>query len=53
LKKKTIDSDIQESHPRIIGIEEQEVEEKEPPKDNIIYFKIVDVYDNSKLEEKK
>jgi hypothetical protein len=53
LNKKKSESDIQESHPQIIEIEDQEIQEKMPPRDDIIYFKMVDVDENSKLEEKK
>jgi len=53
LNKKKNDSHFQESHPRIIEIEEQEIEEKKPPFDNIVSYKITNEDNDSKLEEKK
>lgn len=52
LNKKKNDSCFQESPPRIIEIEEQEIKEKKPPVDNIIYYKIAPKNDNSQLEKK-
>ena len=40
MNKKTNNSNFQESHPQIIEVEEQEIEEKKPPFDKIIYYKI-------------
>ena len=52
MNKKTNDSDFQESHPQIIEVEEQEIEEKEPPSDKIIYYKIINDEKESKLEKR-
>jgi hypothetical protein len=52
LKKKENGSQFPESHPRIIDVEDQEIEEKKPPVDNIVYYKIINKNNNSKLEEK-
>ena len=51
MNKNKDDSQFQESQPRIIDIEDQEIEEKKPPIDNIIYYKIINRNNNSKLEE--
>ncbi|MFX0039111.1 MAG: hypothetical protein ACFFCY_15315 [Promethearchaeota archaeon] len=52
MEKKKNGSQFPESHPRIIKIEDQEIEEKKPPVDNIVYYKIINNNSNSKLEEK-
>ncbi len=46
-------NDTQEPFPRIIEIEEQEIEEKKPPFTNIAYYKIVNENNDSYLEKKK
>lgn len=52
LKKQKDDLQFQDSHPRILEIEDQEIEEKKPPVDNIAYYKIIDENKETKLEEK-
>jgi hypothetical protein len=51
-EKKKDDVLYQETHPRIIEIEDQEIEEKKPPIDSIAYYKIINENDKSKLDEK-
>ncbi|MFX0030713.1 MAG: hypothetical protein ACFE8B_15985 [Candidatus Hermodarchaeota archaeon] len=41
-----------ESIPEILEIEEQEIEEKKPPNEKIIEYKIVNETKNSDLDEK-
>jgi hypothetical protein len=52
LKKQTDNSQVQDSHPRILEIEDQEIEEKKPPVNKIAYYKIINENKESKLEEK-
>ncbi|MFX0007541.1 MAG: hypothetical protein ACFFA7_16545 [Promethearchaeota archaeon] len=52
MKKQKDDLQFQDSHPRILEIEDQEIEEKKPPIDNIAYYKIVNETKETKLEEK-
>jgi hypothetical protein len=52
LKKQKDDSQIQDLHPRILGIEDQEIEEKKPPVDKIAYYKIIDENIDKLSEEK-
>ena len=42
MKKQTDDSQFQDLHPRILEIEDQDIEEKKPPVDKIAYYKIID-----------
>jgi hypothetical protein len=46
------ESNSKDIHPRIIEIEDQKIEEKKPPIDNIVYYKIIEENEDSKLEEK-
>ncbi|MFX1594035.1 MAG: hypothetical protein ACFFCL_15200 [Promethearchaeota archaeon] len=47
MNKKKKNSNIEGPHPKIIEIEEQEIEERKPPTDKINYYKIVNNNDNS------
>lgn len=53
MNKKEKDLRSTESVPEILDIEEQEIEEKKPPNEKIINYKIVNDDDNSILREKK
>ncbi|MFX1379612.1 MAG: hypothetical protein ACFFA4_11030 [Promethearchaeota archaeon] len=52
MKKQNDDSQLQDLHPRILEIKDQEIEERKPPVDNIAYYKIINNTSDSKLEEK-
>jgi len=53
LKKEKDNSEVQDSHPRILEIEDQEIEEKKPPVDKIAYFKIINENKEIESEENK
>jgi len=47
LDEKDEDSQPHDKEPTIISSEDQEIKEKKPPNDKIIYYKIVDIDENS------
>ena len=53
MNKKDQKSRTGESIPEILEIEEQEIEEKEPPNHRIIDYKIVDNKNNSNFDTDK
>ena len=53
MNKKENDSHFDESPPKIIEIEDKEIEVKKPPVNKIVYYKMIKDNESSDLEEKK
>jgi len=49
LDEKDEDSQPHDKEPTIISSEDQEIKEKKPPNDNIIYYKIIENDKNSEI----
>jgi hypothetical protein len=53
LNKKDQNSSAGESIPEILEIEEQEIEERKPPNEQIINYEIISGKDNSDIEKEE
>ncbi|MFX1453056.1 MAG: hypothetical protein ACFFCM_19635 [Promethearchaeota archaeon] len=53
MNKKKKSNHLPELDPQIIEIKEKEIEEKKPPIKNIVYYKLINKNNSSKLKEEK
>ena len=53
MKKDEEDSQFDESPPKVIEIEDKEIQVKKPPDNKIVYYKMINDNEGSDLEEKK